>query len=188
MQEATRPDINEQYTSATHASNLRVEADRKSSADILIAAGWAHARLGSALLRLHSEWDGAAHPKFSKAAGMAVYLHDMAMLLGRLKSLPDVREQVAIQADRWNMGNPLHVSASILQWWLARQCQACNGTRFEVISGTGRQSGKVCRVCHGSGEAPVPCGEAGKRMAIFINMCTDKARQQIRSRLHSHGR
>ena len=187
MQEQTRPDINEQYTSATHASNLRVEADSRSQADILIAAGWAHARLGSALLRLHSEWDGAAHPKFSKAAGMAVYLHDMAMLLGRLKSLPDVREQVAIQADRWNMENPLHVSASVLQWWLARQCQACNGTRFEVISGTGRQSGKVCRVCHGSGESPVPCGEDGRKLAVYIEDCLGRARTQISNRLH-HGR
>ena len=184
MTETTRPDINEQYTSAIHASNLRVEADRPGKADVIISAGWAPARLGSALLRLHSEWDGAAHPKFSKAAGMAIYLHDMAMLLGRLKSLPNIRAQVAIQADRWNMENPLDVSASILQWWLSRQCQACNGTKFEVIAGTGRQSGKVCRVCHGSGEAPIPCGEAGKRMAVYIDHCINSARDQIRMRLH----
>ena len=45
----------ERYTSATHASNLRVEADRTGQADVIIAAGMSPSRLGAALLRLRSE-------------------------------------------------------------------------------------------------------------------------------------
>ena len=52
----------EKYTSATHAINLRVEADRTGQADIIIAAGMSPSRLGAALLRLHSERDGASTP------------------------------------------------------------------------------------------------------------------------------
>ncbi len=57
-----RPNIEEQYTSATHASSLVVDSDRSGSADKLIAAAWSKSRLGSALLRLHSEADGMPEP------------------------------------------------------------------------------------------------------------------------------
>ena len=178
------PDIAEQYASATHATNLRVEAERRSSADILIAAGWSPSRLGAALIRLHSEWDGSEHPRFDQAAGKKVYMHEMAMLLGKLKTLPEVREQLMIQADKWGCDNPKNVAGAILQWWLDRRCNTCHGTRFEVIAGTGRQSGKVCKSCRGTGEAHIPCWEPGRRMANFMDDAVNQARTQIRNRLH----
>lgn len=54
-----RPGVEEQYQTANNASDLRVEADRRGAADVLIAAGYSQSRLGMALLRLHSEWDTA---------------------------------------------------------------------------------------------------------------------------------
>lgn len=61
--------VEERYTTATHTSNMRVEADKRGDADLMIAAGWCSSTLGSALLRLHSEWDGLAKPrKMTKAA------------------------------------------------------------------------------------------------------------------------
>lgn len=57
--DSERPGIEESYSSATNTSNLSVEARRRMPADTVIAAGWSRSRLGAALLRLHSEWDGA---------------------------------------------------------------------------------------------------------------------------------
>ena len=57
-----RPNVEEQYTSATQASSLVVDPDHSGAADKLIASGWSKSRLGSALLRLHSEADRTPEP------------------------------------------------------------------------------------------------------------------------------
>ena len=57
-----KPNIEEQYTSATQATSLVVDPDHSGSADKLIASGWSKSRLGSALLRLHSEADRSPEP------------------------------------------------------------------------------------------------------------------------------
>jgi hypothetical protein len=63
MATAEGPGIEERYETACNASSLKVEADKGGAADILIAGGWSDSRVGMALLRLHSEWDGAAKPQ-----------------------------------------------------------------------------------------------------------------------------
>jgi hypothetical protein len=50
------------YTSAIGASNLRMEAHRIGSADIIGAAGMNPYEIGVKLMRLQGEWDGAAKP------------------------------------------------------------------------------------------------------------------------------
>lgn len=55
--------IEEQYTSAMSTSDLRVEADRRGDADIIIASGWSQGRVGGALLRLHTEYDASEKPR-----------------------------------------------------------------------------------------------------------------------------
>ena len=55
--------VEEQYTSAMSTSDLRVEADRKCDADIIIASGWSQGRVGGALMRLHTEYDGSEKPR-----------------------------------------------------------------------------------------------------------------------------
>ncbi len=52
--------IEEQYTSAGNADDLTVTSERRTDADVLIASGWTPGLLGGVLMRLHSEWDGAA--------------------------------------------------------------------------------------------------------------------------------
>lgn len=136
-----RPDIEEMYQSASNTSNLKVEAERRGAGDVLIAAGWSASRVGMALLRLHSEWDGSEKPpKPTKESVRALvgtyqralpgeelkkgqkpkrltaaeaqhhaatwYAHEVAMLLGKLKALPAVREQLTLQALKWKMGLP----------------------------------------------------------------------------------
>ena len=60
--------VEERYESACGASSLRVQAEKGGPADLLIAAGWSESRIGMALLRLHSEFTGAAKPERLTAA------------------------------------------------------------------------------------------------------------------------
>ena len=181
----------EAYASATHSSDLRVEADRRGDADVLIAAGWSMSRIGGALLRLHSEYDSVAHPRLvtasqfggDKKAAHAHNVHETALMLGRLKSLPSAREQVAIQALKWGFADAQDVAAKLLQWWLSQVCPACHGTKFETVAGTGRLSAKACKACRGSGLAPIPCGEAGRRLANWMDDCLQRGRASMVSRL-----
>lgn len=55
--------VEEQYTSAMSTSDLRVEAERRCDADIIIASGWSQGRVGGALMRLHTEYDGGEKPR-----------------------------------------------------------------------------------------------------------------------------
>lgn len=57
-----KPGIEESYSSATHTSNLKMEWHRRMPVDEIVAAGWSRSRVGAALLRLHSEWDGTDTP------------------------------------------------------------------------------------------------------------------------------
>ena len=54
--------VDEAYSSACNTSNLSVKAEQRNDADVLISSGMTPGLLGSALLRLHSEWDGTAKP------------------------------------------------------------------------------------------------------------------------------
>lgn len=188
-----RRTIEETYCSATTSSNLRVEADRRGDADVLIAAGWSMSRIGAALLRLHSEYDGVEHPRMAtvvqfkgdKKAAHAHNLHETGLMLGRLKALPAVREQIAVQAQVWGGADPLKVAAEVVRWWLAQVCQECHGTKFDAVPGTGRLSAKACRACRGTGLAPVPCGELGKQLANWMDECLHAGRDSIRKRLHN---
>jgi hypothetical protein len=174
MQETTeKPDIGEMYTSATHASNLRVEADRPGPADMIIAAGMSHSRLGAALLRLHSEYDGA-----SKPPGKATQT-DATLLMVSLKSLPGVRDQLSIIAAR--LGMDADVAPAVLHWSLDRTCHVCHGTKLELANGG--KTGRACKACRGSGESRLPHGEAGKKLLTCIDDALDAARFSIKRRL-----
>lgn len=89
--ESTTPTIEERYSSATNASNLKVERDSnvRNVADILIAAGWSRSRFGTALMRLQSEWDGSAKPRAMSAAAVKVLAATFTKDLG-----PDGKVQV----------------------------------------------------------------------------------------------
>lgn len=117
--------IEEIYTSAMTSSNLRVEGDRPSDADVIIAAGWNQVRIGGALLRLHTEFDASEKLRLATAAqftaagkttkeqrtaaskeAFAFNLHETGLLLGKLKALPEVRAQSVMQGMKWGMGAP----------------------------------------------------------------------------------
>lgn len=57
-----RAGVQESYSSAVGTSNLRVTTDRRTPADMILAAGMNRQRTGTALMRLLSEWDRASKP------------------------------------------------------------------------------------------------------------------------------
>lgn len=201
------PTIDERYTSATHATNLRVTVEKTGSVDILIAAAWSPSRLGSALLRLHSEFDGAEHPRkitqeaieritltmegnlkdkaaWAEKIAYDWYQREAGMLLQKLKTMPNVRYQLAMQADKWRLDEPEKIAVKIMIWWLDRTCRHCHGRKWEKIQNTPSLSARHCRHCRGSGETPVPCALEGMRLVDHIEHCVREARASIKKRLH----
>lgn len=160
MSNEDRPDIAERYATACNSSNLRVEAERGSSADILIAAGWLPSRaIGAVLLRLHTKYtrDGLE------------YVHEEALALARKAGI--------IHAEA--------VTSAVLAWWFERLCKTCEGVKFTLIPGTPSLSAKHCSKCKGTGEINLPHGEAGKKMARWLDESVERARASIRSRLYA---
>lgn len=236
---AEKPNVEELYDSATHASNLRVVADRNGPADVLIAQGWNTSRLGAALMRLHSEWSGAAHPKKPTRAAIETlaqslprledgkrkvkvtvlqdgkpviienmvpnmvldmagaqrtasdwHRHEVKILMGKLKTLPVVREQLAMWARLQLIDNADHRVAEILMWHLDHKCSACEGRGKELIPNTPSLSHRDCKVCRGSGETRIPSQQGdeqylheSKKLLRYINDCIKTARTNLKQTL-----
>lgn len=201
------PNAEERYLTAINTSNLRVTAERTSGADAIMAAAWCPSRLGSALLRLHSEFDSSEHPrkikqdaitrfaltlagkpkeKAAKAEKIASdwYLHEVGILLQRLKSLPSVRYQLTLKAEEWLIDDPERTAVAVLIWWLDKTCPACQGRKWRVVQGTPSLSGKACGRCRGSGEAYFPYRDGSHRILSHIEHCIREARASIKKRLH----
>ena len=209
--------ITERYSSAINASNLRVEAGRNGQIDYIMAMAWSPSRVGSALMRLHSEWDGASKPhritqeavnqfaatltgtkeeKTAKAQRIAQdwHLHECALLLGKLKSLPSARAQLEIWARRQHIADAEWRVAEILLWWLSHVCPVCSGRGKEIIRDTPSLSHRDCRACHGTGETQIPHqpGDAyylaeSKKILRYISDCVmttqSSAKQWLKARL-----
>ncbi len=220
----TKPNTEEKYSAATHASNLRVQAERGGSADMLIAAGWSASRVGAALIRVHSEWEGMPKPKrqardaikviadtFQKGADGKVqfdektrllpmdaayrrandwYIHEMMLVFQRLKTLPEVRQQLVLWAMKADMAAPSQRVAEVMGWWLDHRCPICEGRGKDSIPGTPSLSHKDCKACRGTGETNIPAQyddscylRESKKMLRYINDCVKSAQASIRGRL-----
>lgn len=204
--------VEEAYTSAGNTSDLRVEADVRKDADLIIAAGWSDSRVGIALLRLHSEWDKAEKPRKPSAQAIKAlaatmprelkeadrsamarrqaqdwYMDEMAKLVNKLTSLPEVRRQLTAYVPKWGIQEAAVKVPGVIAYWLDQTCHHCNGLKFLKIEGAPSLSTKVCRPCNGSGIAAVPHGQEGRRVANYMDECLQKGRDSIRRNL-SHRR
>lgn len=177
--ERKRPTLDERYEAACNASDLSVQEVRRTAADVLIAAGWSPVRLGGALLRLHSEYDSSERLRRRESVTQT----DVALLVGRLKHLGPVTEQVELLATHWNMEGARHKARAVVLWWLDRTCGSCFGRRYQVAPGTPMLTNRVCPKCRGLGEQPLPHGQDGRRLANFIDSCISDARGAIASNL-----
>lgn len=209
MSDPTRPGVDELYETAVNAKDLTVTSRVRGAADILIAVGGSPTRLGTAMLRLHSEWEAAAKPiKPSevdvKRLALTMpdkkgrpdvvgarrlagewYVDQLAALVGRLKALPMVRAELMQQAQRWGMQDAEDKSCHVIRYWLDQTCHACHGLARQRMVGAPVLSPRLCPVCHGSGVNHPPCGSDGRRLANFMDRCVEDARGLIKNRLHS---
>lgn len=182
MTETTeKPTVEESYSSAVTSSNLRMEVREDSpngAAGVLIAVGWSPSRIGAALMRLHTEYDGSSIPPGKPSAT------DVALMQIGLKTLPAVHQQLANQAAHWQMEHPEEIATAVIAWWLAKSCRSCRGRQYQTIPGTPALSNRVCRACNGTGESTLHYGQAGRRLANFMDDCVSRAQQSIKKRLH----
>ena len=110
------------------------------------------------------------------------FAHDAKLMLQRLKSLPEVREQIARQAAVWKIADPVAVASAVILWWVAPRCCACHGAKIEQ-TGAGKKTGRMCKSCKGTGDKPMPCGDAGKRLANWMDQCVEIGAAGVRRRL-----
>jgi len=220
-----RPNVEETYTEAVSASNLRFETRDGSpigASGLLIAAAWSPSRLGAQLMRLHSEWDGCAKPdrptaelinqlaltvpdalKASRSGPGKVmvdgklltreawasmeahrwYEQELRMLIGRLKTLPDARRELAIQAVKWRIYDPIPTAGAVIKYWLDQTCNTCDGLKWKKTAGAPSLSNRVCHACGGTGIGQPPHGDEGRRLLNYMDDCVSRARASIQSRL-----
>ena len=169
--------VDEAYSSAGNTSDLTVKAERRSDADVLIASGWTPGLLGGVLMRLHSEWDGAAKKRHMDET-------EAFLLFSQLKTLLRAVDGVAAWAERKGHKEPRTLANAVLIYWLHDNCQPCLGRGHEVIHGS-TVLGRQCRKCGGSGKRQAPGGEVGKAALNMMDECVHVARQSMRLRLRN---
>ena len=200
----------ESYESACNTSNLLVKADRRGSADMIVAAGWCDSHLGMALLRLRSEWESSAKPtpitqaqinalaenisygtdmkaarKKAQTAAEAWYGNELSLLRIRLKGLPAVSRELYMRCER--KGMPTDMIPRVMAWWLDPICHACHGHGKTLIPGTPSLSAHNCPKCRGEGKLPVPHHQPGKWLANVLSASIGSARVSLRGRfVHQH--
>lgn len=135
----------ERYLIASNTSNLRVVSESTGDCDVIIASGWAPGRIGAALMRLHTK--------------------------PTRDNLYNVHMQVTMEAERLHIANPDAVASAVIAWWLDRLCKTCHGRKFDTIKDTPSLSAIVCPVCHGSGQKKLPYGDAGNKLADWLDAC-----------------
>ena len=177
-----RVGVEEHYSQACTSSNLRVEADRRSPADVLIASGMSNSRLGGALMRLRAEYGSDSVPRRNASAT------DHRLMMSRLKTLPAVLGAVAAQAHSWGIDRPEAVALAVVSHWLDNLCRHCEGRGKQRVKDTPMLSAVNCKHCKGMGRIDLTHGSAGRRMDGFIADCIHRWVQSTKKRLFIFGR
>ncbi len=132
------------------------------------------------------------HREASQKAA-AWLLHEQKILMGKLKTLGDVREPLRLRAESGNMADPLGKAMAALMWWLDSMCHACHGRKWETIADTPVLSDRACPVCRASGERRKPHGFETMALVGYIDDCVYAARDSMTRKLrqfphHTDGR
>lgn len=186
-----RKTVGEVYACAGSSSNLKVEADRRTDADVLISAGLSKAVIGGTLLRLRTEYDSAERLRslkpvhFPRDDERYRALTPSELMMGKLKALPQARQMMARQMTFWGVADAEAKAGSIIRWWLRPLCPQCHGTKEKVVPGSNRQSGRPCNACDGVGTTRIPHGQEGRRLANYLDECVVQAQKSIGKRLRN---
>lgn len=155
------PGVDERYASAIGTSNLRVEGERRTPADMVIAAGMNPHRLGMALRRLATEWDAVGKPPPPNAQNIEAMAAKYPRIPGT--GLVELRgEQMTPaaaarrEADDWyahelgllfqRLKTLPEVRAALVHWASAREIEDSVHVVGAVLQWWLH---KTCPVCHG---------------------------------------
>jgi len=192
-----RPTTGERYANATESSNLRVIADRRGDADVLIAAGWCSDTLGASLARLKTEFD-TVRAEIRSTTNATVT--ERALVLMQLKTLRGTREVLGAlargRATRTGFDRPVDeinkLAGRVLDVFLDPLCGKCDGRGF---NGAGRheQSGPQikCGTCKATGRRKSRLGADEAETAFAHALLADieekasRFDQQLAKRLRS---
>lgn len=173
-----RPGIEEQYSQATASSNLRVEAEKRSPADVLIASGMSNSAMGGALMRLRAEYGSDSVPRRNASQT------DHRLMMGKLKTLPLVLAAVSARAHHWGIDRPQSVALAVVSHWLDNICRHCEGRRKEKIKDSPATSNVNCKHCRGTGRIDLSHGSAGRQMDGYIADCVNIWSRTTASKLY----
>jgi len=123
----------------------------------------------------------------AEAQAKAWYVAEVELLLGKLQSFRAAKNHLIAYLGSWSSHpEPMvkQISVEALVWWLDKQCKVCNGTKYETVPGSNRQSDRPCKACRGSGEAKIPRAESGRMLVTYLDDCVQIARTSIKNRLH----
>ena len=144
--------LQEAYESATSSSNLTLDPEKRTDADILVASAWSDAQLGEALARLNTKCT--------------------------LSRVLEISQQLQLPRRRI----PEEIIPHTLHWWLHQTCTDCNGHGYTKTPGAPALSAHQCPVCKGTGKKRIPHGEDGKRLANLLDNCVHSWRQSLKGR------
>lgn len=201
----------ETYACAVSSGSTKTVPHRTSPGDMVAAAGMSQFRMGTALMRLLSEWQGGATPKqgaapkakdlrkrgheadFAEAEARRLaaalpkwHLHEQKMRFQRLKTLPAVRAALRFWVlERWGdmaAAGADQVVADTLRHFLAPVCPVCEGRKRKVIQS--RAIGAECKPCRGTGEADLQHGGRGRALLGYMKQCLGQAASDMREGAH----
>ena len=167
MNNDERPGVSEVYASAITTSNLRVQAEKRGPADVLMASGMSRSYVGAALMRLRTEYGSDSVPRKSASET------DHRLMMGRLKSLPAVMQALTAQAVRWRIDRPDAVALAVVSNWLDCLCRHCSGRGRDRIKDTPALGAVLCKHCKGTGRTEPTHGSAGRVLADYVSDCVN---------------
>jgi hypothetical protein len=143
-QTAERPGISERYALAARSSDLTVNPDARTDADVLLAAGYAAAGNEYASLALRF-W----RIKETKDLGP---FRELAEIAGRWLQ----RRSVRGQRRRLNRIQAIDLATRTLFWWIDPVCKPCAGRGHPLrLNSPVIDTSRDCPTCHGTGKYPI---------------------------------
>ena len=184
--------IEDAYASAQTASNLRMNMESRTPIDVVLAIAISKNRLGSAIMRLHTEWDrvrGDVRKTPSDASALECVAHiDVdTFMSSRLRevsqSLPSwriVEQSLVRRCQEADIAHASSVVRSALFYFLNPTCEHCHGTGVDVRHGRDDE----CKACKGTGRRRLPNDQNMLAILDYMDACVAGAVQQAQRYLH----
>ena len=141
--------MSEAYLSATMSSNLRLNPERVTDADRLLAAAYASK---------DSRHDLALRVWRIRATGTMQGAHALAEDLGALMRSQSMRKRGGYLRTGVGLtfGQAKGVAMTVLKWWQHPTCRVCGGHGHpKMLNAPVLDTNVECPACHGTGKVPL---------------------------------